>query len=321
MGDYMGLDSIIKKMLSLQVDRKSLRNSASAVKINDDITAIHNAMGIKADDIASILKGRSNRADIALLESALVCMLPNDLALLEKLLNQMDSIDLLTKRVQRSVYLGMLHTAVFRKIQAVNNPRIQYEIDPNILLLANLSDCCGFFLQSIQAKIIHELKQANVFISFEVFCQNIQLDEVEQVDQEKKMAKLTVSYHQVLDEAIQHQALIHPRFNDLYQQHRAGYELQNMLFDTNHSPEERSVHFYDHLQNNLPTLKKGLDSAAIIFLKSVTVFLATVVTLPLFGIGGYLAFKGLFATPGKTLVAQAKEAKRIHESQIKHPGC
>ncbi|MDR3477116.1 MAG: hypothetical protein P4M14_03705 [Gammaproteobacteria bacterium] len=306
----MGLDEIIKQVFSLRVTPKSLQNPAQAEKIHAAIKAIETTIGFKADSIAFIVNGRGRRVEASLLESAFTKMLPDDPTLLKKLLEKMDEIDALTKCVQRSVYLALLHTAIYRKIGKPVPPKV----DPNILFLSDLNDHCRIFLQSLHKQTINKLKQAGVYETFEAFCQrDASEDIIVGETKEKKAARLKVSYYKKLDEIANNQAKADPQFNVIRQQHRVVYQLQNILFDNHVSTIERCVAFDAYLKNNLEIITRSADSAALRFLKGVTVLLATIITLPLFGIGGYLAYNGLFGTPGKKFVGQTKKVQEPHE--------
>ena len=60
----------------------------------------------------------------------------------------------------------------------------------------------------------------------------------------------------------------------------------------------------------MPVLAKGDEGAFKVFFKCLLVVLAFAATLPVLGVGGYLAYRGLFGNEGKTFAERIKKTKR-----------
>ena len=234
-----GLETIINRLSALKVTTRLLRNTQQNARIQLEITQLHELTAKKIMGLANILKGRNGRAAAENIQPILQAMLPDNLKALQKLSDKLVHIDNMTKRIQRSNALGELHSAIYYKIQDLKNNKPVVK-DNTLLLLSYYNDCTEAFRQSVYNKIISVLKENNLFHPFDALSTS-QFVLLEDETEAKRQQRLEASYLREQEQSIREFASRNPAFNDLYQQHKEITRLQDILYDTRYTSEDKML--------------------------------------------------------------------------------
>lgn len=190
--------------------------------------------------------------------------------------------------------------------------RIQVDTDNDKIFLEAMHARTHVFMNEVRDKIDAELKKANLYTSFEEFCQRSSVQLHDNENEAKRRANLINQYGKDRNDKISLLATYDQQFKELQLQYSSIRLAERKLTDTRFSVTERRANFENYVLGNLNTLTRGDESAATKWLNRIIVFFATIVTLPVFGVGGYLAYRGLHApTAGSRYV---KDFKQLNKS-------
>lgn len=159
------------------------------------------------------------------------------------------------------------------------------------------------FLQEVQEEMDRKLRQKNLYQTFEQYCdRSIATDLFPNESVQKKAERLLNQYYCDRYCKITELASVDAEFRDMVHQHQAIINLQIILNDATLSAVERCDKFHDQVRQQSAVLSRGFEPATEKWLKSVLVFMATVLTL---GVASYFAYQTLFSTTGSLFVEDA----------------
>ena len=242
---------------------------------------------------------------------------PGPEKLISNLYNKIDALDNIPIKNDRGGRYYIASTpacmgSFFQAVAAKNNKISSEKVERCLSPLVDLFYQCEEYKNYLQKKIDEEMRAADLYISFQRFVDSMNDNPMYEMQKEHESEQYTqirrmAAYHNRFTELVKGYARINESFNDLVVKHTEICNLQKILCKSNLNGEERLKQFKLQLRDRLPLITKRRDDFMETFLKGVGVILAFVVTAPLFGVGGYLAYKSLFTTRGSKFAVKAEK--------------
>lgn len=188
-------------------------------------------------------------------------------------------------------------------LQELTLCQLRNTADNHQLFLEIMMERTTVFKNEVRATMDAELKRRHFYTSFDEFCRQNRSEINENDDEATRYTELLKCYESDRENTINIVSTHDPKFYAIYEQYQEICRLEKTLTKPNSTAVERRASFERQVLDNIDVLTHGNESAAKRWLKGIFVFFATLVTLPALGLGGYLAYRGLYSpTPGRRFV-------------------